>query len=198
MAPDNKSLGRFILDGIPPAPRGTPQIEVIFDIDANGILTVTAKDKATSKSQNITIQDSSKLSKEDIEKMKAEAEKFSAADRQRKELVEVRNTADNMMYTAEKTLRDAGEKAPEAMKKEVEEKVAALRKIKDADDSTAIKKATEELSQSLQKIGAEMYKAQGPQAGASGSTGEAPKGNTDDKPKDGPVEGEFEEKDKKK
>jgi len=102
------------------------------------------------------------------------------------------------MYTAEKTLRDAGEKAPEAMKKEVEEKVAALRKIKDADDSTAIKKATEELSQSLQKIGAEMYKAQGPQAGASGSTGEAPKGNTDDKPKDGPVEGEFEEKDKKK
>lgn len=193
MASDNKSLGRFILDGIPPAPRGIPQVEVIFDIDANGILTVTAKDKATSKSQHITIQDSSKLSKEDIEKMKAEAEKFSSADRQRKELVEVRNIADNLMYTAEKTLRDAGAKAPEAMKKEVEEKVAALKKIKDADDAAAIKKATDDLSQSLQKIGAELYKTQ-PQGGA--AQGEAPK--ADDKKKEGSVEGEFEEKDKKK
>jgi molecular chaperone DnaK len=195
MAPDNKSLGRFILDGIPPAPRGTPQVEVIFDIDANGILTVTAKDKATGKSQNITIQDSSKLSKEDIEKMKAEAEKFSEADRQRKELVEVRNIADNMMYTAEKTLRDAGAKAPDAMKKEVEEKVAVLKKTKESDDIAAIKKVTEELSQALQKLGAEMYKAQ-PQGGP--AQGEAPKGNPDEKPKDGPVEGEFEEKDKQK
>ncbi|MBU4141812.1 molecular chaperone DnaK [Patescibacteria group bacterium] len=192
MASDNKSLGRFILDGIPPAPRGIPQIEVIFDIDANGILTVTAKDKATAKSQHITIQDSSKLSKEDIEKMKAEAEKFSAADRQRKELVETRNIADNLMYTAEKSIKDAGAKAPEAMKKEVEEKVAALKKIKDSDDSAAIKKATDELSQSLQKIGAELYKAQPQGPGA----GEAPK--SDDKKKEGPVEGEFEEKDKKK
>lgn len=192
MASDNKSLGRFILDGIPPAPRGIPQIEVIFDIDANGILTVTAKDKATAKSQHITIQDSSKLSKEDIEKMKAEAEKFSAADRQRKELVETRNIADNLMYTAEKSIKDAGAKAPEAMKKEVEEKIAALKKIKDSDDSAAIKKATDELSQSLQKIGAELYKAQPQGPGA----GEAPK--SDDKKKEGPVEGEFEEKDKKK
>ncbi|MBU3925394.1 molecular chaperone DnaK [Patescibacteria group bacterium] len=192
MASDNKSLGRFILDGIPPAPRGIPQIEVIFDIDANGILTVTAKDKATAKSQHITIQDSSKLSKEDIEKMKAEAEKFSAADRQRKELVETRNIADNLMYTAEKSIKDAGAKAPEAMKKEVEEKIAALKKIKDSDDSAAIKKATDELSQSLQKIGAELYKAQPQGPGA----GEAPK--SDDKKKKGPVEGEFEEKDKKK
>lgn len=195
MSADNKSLGRFILDGIPPAPRGIPQIEVIFDIDANGILTVTAKDKATSKSQHITIQDSSKLSKEDIERMKTEAEKFSTADRQRKELVETRNIADNLIYTAEKSLRDAGAKAPEAMKKEVEEKVAALKKVKDSEDSAAIKKATDELSQSLQKIGAEMYKAQ-PQGGA--GAGEAPKGKEDDKKKEGPVEGEFEEKDKKK
>ncbi|MDP3057139.1 MAG: molecular chaperone DnaK [bacterium] len=194
MASDNKSLGRFILDGIPPAARGIPQVEVIFDIDANGILTVTAKDKTTSKSQNITIQDSSKLSKEDIEKMKAEAEKFSAADRQRKELVEVRNIADNLMYTAGKSIKDAGAKAPEAMKKEVEEKIAALKKIKDGDDSAAIKKATDELSQSLQKIGAELYKAQ-PQGP---SAGEAPKGKADDKSKEGPVEGEFQEKDKKK
>ncbi|MFH1048577.1 MAG: molecular chaperone DnaK [Patescibacteria group bacterium] len=192
MASDDKSLGRFILDGIPPAPRGIPQIEVIFDIDANGILTVTAKDKATAKSQHITIQDSSKLSKEDIEKMKAEAEKFSAADRQRKELVETRNIADNLMYTAEKSIKDAGAKAPEAMKKEVEEKIAALKKIKDSEDSAAIKKATDELSQSLQKIGAELYKAQPQGPGA----GEAPK--SDDKKKKGPVEGEFEEKDKKK
>ncbi len=205
MATDNKSLGRFILDGIPPAPRGIPQVEVIFDIDANGILTVTAKDKATAKSQHITIQESSRLNKEEIEKMRVEAEKFSTADRQKKELVEARNIADNLIYTAEKTLRDAGDKAPEAMKKEVEEKVAALKKIKDADDSTAIKKATEDLSQALQKIGAEMYKAQ-PQSGAAGATGEthsntsgqAPKGSTDDKKKDGPVEGEFEEKEGKK
>lgn len=211
MASDNKSLGRFILDGIPPAPRGIPQVEVIFDIDANGILTVTAKDKATSKSQHITIQDSSKLSKEDIERMKAEAEKFSTADRQRKELVEVRNIADNLIYTAEKTLRDSGAKAPEAMKKEVEEKVAALKKTKDSDDVAAIKKATDELSQALQKIGAEMYKAQ-PQGGTgagespssassqsdSGQAGQEPKEKPDDKGKEGPVEGEFEEKDKKK
>lgn len=197
MAADNKSLGRFILDGIPPAPRGIPQVEVTFDIDANGILTVTAKDKATGKSQNITIQDSSKLSKEDIERMKAEAEKFSAADRQRKELVEARNIADNMIYSAEKTLRDAGAKAPEAMKKEVEEKVAALKKAKEADDVAAIKKATDDLSQSLQKIGAEMYKA-GQQPGQQTQGGEAPKGNGNGKGKEGPVEGEFEEKDKKK
>jgi len=188
MASDNKSLGRFILDGIPPAARGIPQIEVIFDIDANGILTVTAKDKATSKSQHITIQDSSKLSKEDIEKMKAEAEKFSTADRQRKELVEVRNIADNLIYTAEKSLKDAAGKVNEALKKEVEEKISALKKIKDADDVAAIKKATDELSQTLQKMGAEMYKNQPGSAG--GKPGNGGKNN------EGPVEGDFSKKDK--
>jgi len=194
LAADNKSLGRFILDGIPPAPRGIPQVEVIFDIDANGILTVTAKDKATSKSQHITIQESSKLSKEDIEKMKAEAEKFSSADRQKKELVEARNLADNLIYTAEKSLRDAGAKAPEVIKKEIEEKSVALKKTKEADDIPAIKKATDELSQALQKLGTEMYKSQAGDAGAAGGPKE-PKGNGSG---NGPVEGEFEKKDKDK
>lgn len=191
LAADNKSLGRFILDGIPPAPRGVPQVEVIFDIDANGILTVTAKDKATSKSQHITIQESSKLSKEDIEKMKAEAEKFSSADRQKKELVEARNLADNLIYTAEKSLRDAGAKAPEAIKKEIEEKSAALKKAKESDDIPGIKKATDELSQALQKLGTEMYKGQ---AGDGGATGGPKTGDNGT----GPVEGEFEKKDKDK
>lgn len=184
MAGDNKSLGRFILDGIPPSPRGIPQVEVAFDIDANGILTVTAKDKATGRSQNITIKDSSRLNKEEIEKMKTEAEKFSSADRQKKELVESRNIADNLTYTAEKSLKEAGAKVSEPLKKEVEEKIAALKKTKDSDDSGAIKRATEELSQAIQRLGAEMYKEQG---------GDNPKkGNKNE----GPIEGEFKEKDK--
>lgn len=200
MAADNKSLGRFILDGIPPAPRGIPQVEVIFDIDANGILTVTAKDKATSKSQHITIQDSSKLSKEDIERMKTEAEKFSTADRQRKELVEARNIADNLIYTAEKSLRDAGDKAPEAVKKEIEEKVAGLKKSKESDDLAAVKKSSDDLSQAMQKLGAEMYK---PQPGAPNGGAADSGANPGTEPKDGganngPVEGEFEKKDKDK
>ncbi len=190
MASDNKSLGRFILDGIPPAPRGIPQVEVTFDIDANGILTVMAKDKATGKSQHITIKDTSRLSKEEIEKMKVEAEKFSSADRQKKELVDARNMADNLIYTAEKSLRDAGAKAPEAIKKETEEKTAALKKAKDSDDISAIRKATDDLSQSLQKLGAEMYKSQGNE-----STGGKTKGGNNS---EGPIEGEFKEKDDKK
>jgi len=184
MAADNKSLGRFILDGIPPSPRGIPQVEVIFDIDANGILTVTAKDKATGRSQNITIKDSSRLNKEEIEKMKTEAEKFSSADRQKKELVESRNIADNLTYTAEKSLKEAGAKVSEPLKKEVEEKIAALKKTKDSDDSGAIKRATEELSQAIQRLGAEMYKGQGSENPKKGNNSE------------GPIEGEFKEKDK--
>lgn len=190
MASDNKSLGRFILDGIPPSARGIPQIEVIFDIDANGILTVTAKDKATGKSQHIIIKESTRLNKEEIEKMKTEAEKFSSADRQKKELIEARNTADSLIYTADKSLRDAASKVSEPVKKEIEEKIAELKKAKETDDIAAIKKSVDDLSQAVQKLGAEMYKAQ---PGA----GEGPKpGN--DKGKEGPIEGEFEEKDKKK
>lgn len=160
MAADNRTLGRFILDGIPPAPRGIPQIEVVFDIDANGILTVTAKDKATSRSQNIIIKDTSALSEQDIDKMKKEAEKFAAQDREKKELIDARNMADTLAYTTEKTIKDFGGKIKKEDKKAIEEKVEALKKVKDRNDVNAIKKASEELSEAIQKVGTELYKAQ--------------------------------------
>ncbi len=160
MAQDNRTLGRFMLDGIPPAPRGIPQIEVTFDIDANGILTVTAKDKASGRSQNITIKDTSALSKENIEKMKKEAEKFSAEDRNKRDLIDARNMADTLVYTTEKTIKDFGGKIKEGDKKEIEEKIAALKKVKDSNNIEEIKKASEELSQAIQKVGTELYKAQ--------------------------------------
>jgi molecular chaperone DnaK len=156
-ATDNKSLGRFILDGIPPAPRGIPQVEVTFDIDANGILTVKAKDKATSKEQHITIQGSSNLSKEDVERMKKEAEAHAADDRKRKETVDSRNQADTLISVSEKTLKDAGDKAKDEDKKAVEDKIAALKAVKDKDDVEGIKKAMQELSDAVQKVGAAMY-----------------------------------------
>jgi molecular chaperone DnaK len=127
MAADNRSLGRFILDGIPPAPRGVPQIEVTFDVDANGILTVTAKDKATGKSRSIRIEGSIGLSKEEIERMKREAEMYAEEDRKKREMAEIKNQADNLIYVAEKTLRDAGDKISETLKKEVESKIEELK-----------------------------------------------------------------------
>lgn len=160
MAADNRTLGRFILDGIPPAPRGIPQIEVTFDIDANGILTVTAKDKASGRSQNITIKDTSALSEQEIEKMKKEAEQFSTQDREKKELIDARNMADTLAYTTEKTIKDFGGKIKEEDKKAIEEKVEALKKVKDGNDVAVIKKASEELSEAVQKVGTELYKAQ--------------------------------------
>ena len=159
MAADNKTLGRFILDGIPPAPRGVPQIEVTFDIDANGILNVTAKDKATGKKQSIRIEASSGLTEEEIEKMKKEAEAHAEEDKRKKELVEAKNVADTLVYTTEKALKDAGDKINADKKKPVEEKIEALKKVKDGDDLEAIKKATEELSQEAQKIGQDLYQA---------------------------------------
>ncbi len=159
MAADNKSLGRFILDGIPPAPRGVPQVEVTFDIDANGILNVTAKDKATGKSQSIRIEAATGLSEEEIEKMKKDAEAHGEEDKKKKELIEARNLADTLVYTTEKALREAGEKVSADKKKPVEEKIEALKKVKDSDDLATIKKATEELSQEAQKIGQELYQA---------------------------------------
>ncbi len=158
MATDNRSIGRFILDGVPLAPRGIPQIEVIFDVDANGILTVTAKDKATSKSQSIKIEGSIGLSKEEIEKMKKEAELHAEEDKKKKELIEVRNIADNLVYTCEKTLREAGDKIYKDLKKEIEGKIEELKKIKDGDNMEEIKNKTNELSQVIQKAGAELYK----------------------------------------
>ena len=158
MAKDNRTLGRFLLDGIPSAPRGVPQIEVTFDIDANGILTVTAKDKATGKSQNITIKDSSALSKEEIERMKQEAEAHAADDRKQKEIIDLRNQADAVIYSVEKTLRDAGDKVSADIKKGVEEKIEAVKKVKDGNDEAVLKKALDGLQQEIQKIGEEMYK----------------------------------------
>jgi len=157
MAADNRSLGKFILDGIPPAPRGVPQIEVTFDVNANGILTVSAKDKATNKIQTIKIEGSIGLSKEEIEKIKKEAEIHMAEDKKKKELIEARNIAENLVYTAEKTLRDLGDKVSQDIKKEIEEKVEELKKVKDGDDINSIKNKTSELSQTIQKIGAQMY-----------------------------------------
>ncbi|MEW5805227.1 MAG: molecular chaperone DnaK [Patescibacteria group bacterium] len=157
MAQDNKSLGRFILDGIPPAPRGVPQVEVTFDIDANGILSVTAADKATGKKQSIRIEGSTNLSQEDIEKMRKEAELHQEEDKKKKELIEARNLADNLIYQTEKSLRDWGDKIAEELKKQLEAKTEELKKIKETDDLLAIKTKTEELTKLLQEIGAKMY-----------------------------------------
>ncbi|MBI4994485.1 Hsp70 family protein, partial [Candidatus Peregrinibacteria bacterium] len=192
MAADNRTLGRFMLDGIPPSPRGVPQVEVIFDIDANGILTVTAKDKATNKSQNIVIKDSSALSKDDIEKMKKEAEMFAAEDRKRKELIDLRNQADTVIYTAEKALRDAGDlptgqagKVPADVKKVIEEKVAAVKTAKDGNDTALLKKALDELGQEISKIGQAMY-------GSGGATkDETTKQPNNKDNEEGPIEGEV-------
>jgi len=161
MAADNRSIGKFILDGIPPTPRGIPQIEVTFDVDVNGILTVTAKDKATQKSQSIRIEGSIGLSKEEIERMKKEAELHAQEDKKKQELTEARNLADNLVYTTEKTLREAGDKISSEIKKEIEEKVGELKKVKDGDNIDEIKQKTSELSQVIQKVGAEMYRAAG-------------------------------------
>ncbi len=157
MATDNRTLGKFHLDGIPPAPRGVPQIEVNFDLDANGILNVSAKDKATSKEQKITITSSSGLSKEEIEKMTAEAEKHATEDAKKKELVELRNQAESMIHLSEKTLSDAGDKVKPEEKREVEDLVTALRGVMSGDDKDKIKEESDKLSAALQKIGAAMY-----------------------------------------
>jgi molecular chaperone DnaK len=158
MASDNKSLGRFILDGIPPAPRGVPQVEVTFDVDANGILNVKAKDKATNKEQSIRIEASSGLSKEEIEKMQKDAEANAADDAKKKELVDAKNLAEQMVYTAEKAVKDAPT-LPEDIKKGVEEKVQALKTaISTGGSLEVLKSATEALSTEMQKIGEHMSK----------------------------------------
>jgi len=165
MAADNKSLGRFILDGIPPAPRGVPQIEVTFDIDANGILKVTAKDKATGKEQAITIRGAVGLSEEEIKKAQEEAEKYAEEDRKKKEVAEARNQAENLIFVAEKTLKEAGEKVSEEDKKKVEEEIKKVKEILEKTEITKeqIEEASGRLSEELQKVGAAMYQ-QGPTA----------------------------------
>ena len=175
LAKDNKSLGRFILDGIPPAPRGVPQVEVTFDLDANGILTVTAKDKATGKSQAIKITGSTGLSKDEIEKMKEEAEKNAEEDKKEKEKIEVKNKADNMVYVAEKSLKDAGDKAPKEVKEEVEKKIKALKDSLAKGSKEELEEKTKDLSDSLSKIGQGMYNKPGESPSAKAAEGEAKK-----------------------
>ena len=185
MANDNKSLGRFILDGIAPAPRGLPQIEVAFDIDANGILNVTAKDKSTGKSQTIRIEGSSGISEKEIERMKKEAEIHTEEDKKKKDIIEQRNIAENIIYTTEKTLKDFSDKIEEGLKKEITEKIEELKKAKESDNIDDIKRIISELSSLVQKIGEQVYK-QKPQGENMGQD------ETTDKKE--PEEGEFKEK----
>jgi molecular chaperone DnaK len=162
MAINNKSLGKFTLDGIPPAPRGIPQVEVTFDIDANGILNVTASDKATGRSQNITITASSGLSDEEIEKMRKEAEAHAEEDQKRRANIEAHNNADSAVYTAEKTLKDLGDKIPDEMKSQVEEAANKVRGVMESEDTDAIRQATDELMEIVQQLGAAAYQQAGP------------------------------------
>jgi len=191
MAADNRTLGRFILDGILPAPRGIPQIEVTFDIDANGILNVKAHDKGTGKEQKITITASSGLSKEEVERMQREAEMHAAEDAKRREEVETRNAADTLAYTAEKTLREQKDKIPSDLNQEVEGKIAAVRSALQGTDIDAVRRATQELNEALQKVGAAVYKQQPPPppGGETPPEGKAP-GKEEG---ESTVEGEFRE-----
>jgi molecular chaperone DnaK len=186
LASENKSLGRFILDGIPPAPRGVPQIEVTFDIDANGILNVSAKDLATGREQKMIIQPSSGLTKEEIERMIREAEAHAEEDRRRRELVEARNNADSAIYTAEKTLRELGDRVGPDQRAEIEGKIAAVRSAMAGEDVAYIRRTTEELMATLSRVGASMYGQAGPGASDSGGSGQGPRD-------EGTVEGEFRE-----
>ena len=186
MAGDNKTLGRFLLDGIPPAPRGIPQIEFTFDIDADGILNVGAQDKATEREQHITITASSGLSKEEVQHMIKDAERFAAEDRKRKEEAEARNAADSAIYVAEKTLREQGEKVPGHVRSDVESKVSALRTALQGKDVNEIRRRTQELGMAVQQIGASMYEQAGPTPPPPGEEKKPPEGGET-------VEGEFRE-----
>jgi molecular chaperone DnaK len=204
MANDNRTLGRFTLDGILPAPRGLPQIAVTFDIDANGILSVQALDKGTGREQKITITATSGLNKEEIEKMQHEAELHAAEDAKRREEVETRNTADTLAYTAEKTLRDNKDKLPADLNQEVEDKIKAVRSALQGSDIEALRQATQELNESLQKVGSAVYQQQPPPPSDEPPPGdeshpgnESPPGDesppTGKEGEEGTVEGEFRE-----
>ncbi len=189
MASDNKTLAKFILDGIPPAPRGIPQIEVVFDIDANGILNVSAKDKATGKKQSVRITASTGLSKEEIERMKKDAELHAEEDRKKKEEIETKNSAENLIYVTEKTLRDYAEKIPADVKKEIEAELEELKKAKEGGGVAEMKAKMEKLSQVVQKIGAQMYGQQG-EGGKEGGNPPEEGGASED----GAREAEYEDK----
>ncbi|MGI5827223.1 MAG: molecular chaperone DnaK [Patescibacteria group bacterium] len=195
MAADNKTLGRFILDGIPTAPRGVPQIEVKFDIDANGILNVSATDKATGKQQKITITASSGLSKEEVEKMKHEAEVHAEDDKKKKERVELNNQADSVIFSTEKMLKESGDKMKAEDKTELEKEIGELKKAKEADNAEGIKKQLEAVNQVAQRIGAAMYEKAASETKAEDKTAGDKKNDASDKADDEPVvEGEVEDK----
>ncbi|MBI2910493.1 MAG: Hsp70 family protein, partial [Chloroflexi bacterium] len=188
MARDNRTLGRFHLIGLPPAPRGVPQIEVGFDIDANGIVNVRATDKGTGKEQKITITASSGLSKEEVERMQREAEQHAAEDARRREEIETRNAADSLAYTAERTLKDAGDKVPADLKTEVEGKIQAVRTALAGTDVQAVQRAAQELGEAMQRIGQAVYGQAGAGAAPGGPEASGPGGKDE-----GTVEGEFRE-----
>ena len=188
MAADNKSLGKFTLDGIPPAPRGVPQVEVTFDIDADGILKVSATDKATGRSQHITITASSGLSEEEVEKMRREADSHREEDQRRREMAEARNAAENAVYAAEKALRDAGDKLPADIRSKVETRIQATRGALESENAQRTRSATNELLQAMQEIGSSAY--QQPSGTSAGGTGPTPGGH---KPGDDVIDGEFKE-----
>jgi molecular chaperone DnaK len=190
MAADNKMLGQFDLVGLPPAPRGVPQVEVTFDIDANGIVSVTAKDKATNKEQQIRIQASGGLSDADIQKMVKEAESHAADDKKRRALAEAKNHGDSLVHTTEKALGEHGDKIDAADKAGIESAVAALKESLTGEDAEDIQQKTQALAQASMKLGEAMYKAQ--QAGAEGA---APEAGGEDKPNDNVVDAEFSEVD---
>jgi len=199
MAGDNKTLGKFMLDGIPPAPRGMPQIEVSFDIDSNGILNVSARDKGTGKEQKITITASSGLSKDEVEKMRKEADLHAEEDKKKKELIEARNIADTLIYSTEKALKDAGDKITPEIKKDIEDKVDELKKSKDNQDLEAIKRHTQALNDAAQKIGELLYKQQPPAGaenpGENADTKSDDKADSSEKPEEGEVvDGEVSDK----
>jgi molecular chaperone DnaK len=193
MSADNKTLGRFMLDGIPPAPRGMPQVEVTFDVDSNGILTVKAKEKTTGKEQSIRIEGSTGLSKADIEKMQKDAEAHASDDAKRKELVDARNMAEQVIYAAEKAIKENGEKAGAEVVKEVSDAIEAAKTAAKSEDPATIKAGTEKLSQTMQKIGEAMMNSS---AQASGSTKQESTGSSEgpEGPSEGPKDAEFKEK----
>ncbi len=192
MAVDNKTLGRFNLDGIPPSPRGVPQVEVTFDIDANGILNVSAKDKASGKEQKITITASTTLSKEEVERMQKEAEMYATEDKKKRELIDLKNNADSVVYQTEKTLKEYADKVPADVKTEIEGKVEALKKVKDGDDAVALRSALDAVNEVVSKIGSAMYQS----APAQGSGATGTEESTDEQSKDekGPIDADFEKK----
>lgn len=195
MAADNRSLGRFMLTGLPPAPRGVPQIEVTFDIDANGILNVKAQDKATGKEQTITITASTNLSDEEVERMKKEAEANAEADKKRRESIEAKNMGETMVYTTEKMLNEAGDKISAEDKKPVEDNLQVLKDALKKEDVEEIKKAADELATVAQKVGAAMYQQQqADQTSEKASTDQQESAQEKAEDKQGPVEGDFSQK----